>query len=72
MAEFKDERTLVIIKPDGVQRTLIGEIIKRYSERPLSKLKVKQATLKRLARRKNNEKLAKLGKGVISGRKSKR
>lgn len=26
----KTERTLVIIKPDGVQRTLIGEIIKRY------------------------------------------
>lgn len=26
----KKERTLVIIKPDGVQRTLIGEIIKRY------------------------------------------
>ena len=26
----KEERTLVIIKPDGVQRTLIGEIIKRY------------------------------------------
>lgn len=25
----KDERTLVIIKPDGVQRTLVGEIIKR-------------------------------------------
>lgn len=24
------ERTLVIIKPDGVQRSLIGEIIKRY------------------------------------------
>lgn len=24
------QRTLVIIKPDGVQRTLIGEIIKRY------------------------------------------
>jgi nucleoside-diphosphate kinase len=27
---MKKERTLVIIKPDGVQRTLIGEIIKRY------------------------------------------
>ena len=27
---FKDERTLVIIKPDGVQRSLIGEIVKRY------------------------------------------
>ncbi len=31
MAEhFKKERTLVIIKPDGVQRSLIGEIISRY------------------------------------------
>ena len=28
----KDERTLVIIKPDGVQRSLIGEIIKRYEK----------------------------------------
>ncbi len=26
----KAERTLVLIKPDGVQRSLIGEIIKRY------------------------------------------
>jgi nucleoside-diphosphate kinase len=26
----KDERTLVVIKPDGIQRTLIGEIIQRY------------------------------------------
>lgn len=26
----KKERTLVIIKPDGIQRTLIGEIISRY------------------------------------------
>lgn len=30
MAEAKTEKTLVVIKPDGVQRTLIGEIIKRY------------------------------------------
>lgn len=32
MAEkhYKHERTLVIIKPDGVQRTLVGEIIGRY------------------------------------------
>lgn len=28
----KKERTLVIIKPDGVQRTLIGEVIKRYEK----------------------------------------
>lgn len=32
MAHPKNERTLVIIKPDGVQRTLIGEIIKRYEQ----------------------------------------
>lgn len=30
MEHPKDERTFVIIKPDGVQRGLIGEIIKRY------------------------------------------
>jgi nucleoside-diphosphate kinase len=30
MAHHKDERTLVIIKPDGIQRSLIGEIIGRY------------------------------------------
>ena len=28
----KHERTLVIIKPDGIQRTLIGEIVKRYEQ----------------------------------------
>ena len=28
----KYERTLVIIKPDGIQRSLIGEIIKRYEQ----------------------------------------
>ena len=27
---YRKERTLVVIKPDGVQRSLIGEIIKRY------------------------------------------
>lgn len=27
---YREERTFVIIKPDGIQRTLIGEIIKRY------------------------------------------
>ena len=27
---FKDERTLVIIKPDGIQRSLIGDVIHRY------------------------------------------
>lgn len=30
MAHHKEERTLVLIKPDGLQRTLVGEIIGRY------------------------------------------
>ncbi|MBL7045588.1 MAG: nucleoside-diphosphate kinase [Parcubacteria group bacterium] len=30
MSEFSKERTLVMIKPDGVQRSLIGEIIGRF------------------------------------------
>jgi len=30
MAHPKTERTLVVVKPDGIQRALIGEIIKRY------------------------------------------
>ena len=29
------ERTLVLIKPDGVQRRLVGEIIKRFEQRGL-------------------------------------
>jgi len=28
----KEERTLIIIKPDGIQRSLVGEIIKRYEQ----------------------------------------
>ncbi|KKU94226.1 MAG: Nucleoside diphosphate kinase [Candidatus Jorgensenbacteria bacterium GW2011_GWA1_48_13] len=32
MKHPKTERTLVIIKPDGVQRGLIGEIIRRYEQ----------------------------------------
>lgn len=35
---------------------------KRYNERKLSKLKVKEATLKRLKKKASNEKLYKLGK----------
>lgn len=30
MAHHKEEKTLVIIKPDGVQRSLMGEVVKRY------------------------------------------
>lgn len=38
---FKEERTLVVIKPDGVQRSLVGEIIKRFEQIGLKLLAVK-------------------------------
>lgn len=41
MRHLKDEKTLVIIKPDGVQRSLIGEIIKRYERIGLKLLAIK-------------------------------
>jgi nucleoside-diphosphate kinase len=37
----KKERTLVVIKPDGIQRTLIGEIIKRYERTGLKMVGIK-------------------------------
>ncbi len=32
MKHIKHEQTLVIVKPDGIQRSLVGEIIKRYEQ----------------------------------------
>jgi nucleoside-diphosphate kinase len=37
----KYERTLVIIKPDGIQRNLVGEIIKRYERAGLKLTAIK-------------------------------
>src|SRR3954469_1195757 len=41
MKHPKEERTLVIIKPDAIQRSLIGEIIKRYEQIGLKLVGVK-------------------------------
>lgn len=38
---LKREQTMVIIKPDGVQRTLIGEVIKRYERAGLKLVALK-------------------------------
>ncbi len=38
---MKNQQTLVIIKPDGVQRSLIGEIIKRYERVGLKMVAIK-------------------------------
>ncbi len=37
----KEERTLVVIKPDGVQRALVGEIMKRYERTGLKLIGIK-------------------------------
>jgi nucleoside-diphosphate kinase len=37
----KTEKTLVIIKPDGIQRSLIGEVIKRYERTGLKLIAIK-------------------------------
>jgi nucleoside-diphosphate kinase len=39
------ERTLSIVKPDGVQKHLIGEVIKRFEERGLKVIAVKMISL---------------------------
>jgi nucleoside-diphosphate kinase len=35
------EQTLVIIKPDGVQRKLVGEIIQRFERKQLKLVQMK-------------------------------
>jgi nucleoside-diphosphate kinase len=41
MSHPKEERTLIIIKPDGIQRSLIGEIVKRYERAGLKLIGIK-------------------------------
>ena len=50
--QLKEEKTLVLIKPDGVKRGLIGEIVKRIEQRGLKviALKMFQATKAELAK----------------------
>ena len=35
MKHLKEERTFVLVKPDGVRKGLVGEIIKRFEQRDL-------------------------------------
>ncbi|NCF75389.1 MAG: nucleoside-diphosphate kinase [Xanthomonadaceae bacterium] len=46
MSHPKKEQTLIIIKPDGIQRTLIGEIIKRYERTGLKLIALKMLIAK--------------------------
>lgn len=41
MKEIKQEKTLVLVKPDGVKRGLVGEVIKRIERRGLKVIALK-------------------------------
>ena len=41
MSDLKEEKTVVLIKPDGVKRGLIGEVIKRFESRGLKVIALK-------------------------------
>jgi len=43
----KEEKTVVLIKPDGVKRGLIGEITKRFEDRGLKIIALKMVCIKR-------------------------
>ncbi len=74
MVNPKKEQTLVILKPDAVQRGLIGEIIKRLETVGLKlvALKIVLASEKQLWEHysKDDEWFLKKGQGIIENRKS--
>lgn len=67
--KFKEEKTFVLIKPDGVKRGLIGEIIRRIEQRGLKivALKMFQATRKQIDEHypKNPEWINRLGEKTL-------
>lgn len=67
--KLKEEQTLVMVKPDGVKRGLIGEIIKRIEQRGLKVIAMKMfvASKEELARHYSDspENLAAMGKKTI-------
>ncbi len=73
--KLKKEKTFVIIKPDGVQRTLIGEIIRRYEKMGLKLLALKMiiptAEMAEQHYTLDPEWIRKVGEKSISGYKSK-
>lgn len=45
MSHPKEERTLIIIKPDGLQRNLVGEIVHRFERKGLKIIGMKMMEL---------------------------
>jgi nucleoside-diphosphate kinase len=47
MKHIKEQRTLVLVKPDGVKRGLVGEVIKRIERRGLKVVALKMVSVDR-------------------------
>lgn len=45
-----EERTFIAIKPDGVQRGIIGEIIKRFEQKGFKLVGIKMVHVRNLTR----------------------
>ncbi len=65
------EKTLIIIKPDGVRKNLIGECLRRFEKRGLKinalrMVKLKESFLKRFYHHLKSEISSKLFKAIIS------
>ena len=70
MEHLKEEQTFVLIKPDGVQKGLIGEIIKRFEQRDLKivALEMFQPTTEQIDKHypKNDTWITRLGEKSLS------
>ncbi len=70
MVRFKEEKTFVMLKPDAVQKGLIGEVISRFERRDLKivALEMFQPTIKQIDNHypKDSKWIARLGEKTLS------
>ncbi|MDD5430928.1 MAG: nucleoside-diphosphate kinase [Candidatus Pacebacteria bacterium] len=69
--KLKEEKTLILIKPDGVKRGLVGEVIKRIEQRGLKivGLQMFQATAKDISKHYSTAEanLKRMGEKAVAG-----
>ncbi len=58
MSASREERTLILIKPDAMQRGLLGEIVKRFEQKGLKIVAMKMMQLDRVILKKHYSKHA--------------
>ena len=70
MIQITKQRSLILIKPDGVQRSLVGEIIKRFEQRGLKiiSMKMLHPTIEQceMHYNKDDEWFQNKGKGIVA------